>query len=651
MIAQAQAGGTRFVVETDSPVIAAGDPFAFTVAARVPRRADSVTVLFRLRHPAGRLIFQRTRVINDPAGATVSETFERETADLSLRPGAYPLTVDATVRTGDRTETVVLEGTLLVTAPGASAVPVVLAARVFGQPLADPQGRFVSDPGMFTRARDEISTLSAWVLSDTRARVTLAVPPLLLEEWARIADGYELAGPEGVETFEASSTVALEYARALSTLREAMETDRLELVSTGYADPNLFELAAAGLTRDTLAHYERGRSAVFSSLETSPSTGTVPAGGCMPDEAVAMLEDAGVEYALLDSACLKSGSATAKPGSYRIADSTLVAIAADPEASRALASGDASALVAVAFDRVIAEERAPLAAIVELGPGAQSAEQFIAVATALRPYRFMSQRVGREAAGRPRNVAELTTGDARSTAPRGYWSEVADARLGAGALLAAVGESAVEAVAAERDSLIAASSAWAGTDGAWTLADRGRGFADNARRLADEILSGVSVSVESVTLAGNSGDVPLTIRNNSDRVLQVRLVAQAPGGGGIDGSTETSLTLEPQDTFVQIPVDLSNAVVGEVRVALFAGDVELDAKTVSIRASYLDRIAIIAGVVVIMIGFLVFIARRVRAQEPLRDAEAAPERYTGNVMHEGAPTRARDYSHRGRGSS
>jgi hypothetical protein len=230
----------------------------------------------------------------------------------------------------------------------------------------------------------------------------------------------------------------------------------------------------------------------------------------------------------------------------------------------------------------------------------------------------------------------------RSSAPRGYWAEVADSRRRAGALLAATGESAAEAVTAERNSLIAASSAWVGTDGAWVLADRGRGFASAARRLSEDILSVVSVSVQPVTLAGTAGELPLTVSNDSDRTLQVRLVAEALGGGVLTGPDEIELTLEPQDTFVQVPIDLSNAVAGEVRIALLAGEVELDAKTVSVRASYLDRVAIMAVVVIAMIGFLVFIARRVRAQDCVSDVETPPERYTEKVMRECAPPRTRD---------
>jgi hypothetical protein len=80
------------------------------------------------------------------------------------------------------------------------------------------------------------------------------------------------------------------------------------------------------------------------------------------------------------------------------------------------------------------------------------------------------------------------------------------------------------------------------------------------------------------------------------------------------------MTLLPQDNFVEVPVALFNAIASEVTVSLRAGDVVLDEQRVGLRASFLDRIAIILGVALLGGALLVFIIRRVRSVEDAQEA-------------------------------
>lgn len=629
----AAAGPARFTLSARPQSIASGEAFSFLATAQFPPETESVSMRFQLRHPSGRLIFQRTRNTLEPGGRALSESFTRETADLSLRPGAYPATLETSVRVAGTDHRSVLETSLLVYAGDAPPMPVVYAIRVGGQPLADPQGRFVSDPAQFTRPRDEARAIATWILSDPDARVTLSLSPLLTEEWARIAAGYDLVGPEGVSRFESDSPTSREYGSVLALLKSAIETGRMELAATGYADPNISELTAAGLGADVTAHYDRAASSTFASLEASSSTGTVPAGGCVPSTAVRHLLDAGVRFAILDADCIRSRGASVAPTSYAIGESGLVALVADEAASKAAASADASSLVGHAFERLLEGIPGPLTITAELGPGVGGAEALIRSATSLSAQPWTRTLTAREAAVTPKRTATVDTNGERGTAPRGYWTEVTEARRWSAALRAAIGDSAPEVVTAERDSLIAASSAWAGADSDWVLADRGRSFSDTAVRLAKNILGEVSLTVEPITLAGTAGDLPVTVRNDSGRPLAVRLIAEASGGAAITGSREQTLTLEPQDNFVQIPVDLTNAVAGDIRVSVVAADVELASESVTVRASYLDRIALIGGIVLVMIGVLVFVIRRVRAGEQEDGVVAADAGYTGPRTH------------------
>lgn len=629
-LAAGSAGPVRADLVANPASIAAGDPFAFTTNVVVPVDTSSLTIRLQLRHPTGRLIFQRTRIAESPAPGRLSELFTRETADLSLRPGAYPVTVDVFARVGGETYDATLESSLLVYDADTADVPVVVAARVTGEPLTGPVGELVSDPAVETRARDEARDLASWVLAERRARLTLALPPLLVEEWQRIAsEGYTREQPGGgVVTVAPDDPVARGYEAALATIRTAVATGRLELVTTGYADPDLAALGTAGLADDVTAHYERGVSVLRSSLETTPSTGTVPAGGFVTGATLERLDRAGVAYAIVRATSLRSGSRAATSTAYSVRGSRTVLLAADQRTSRAVAAGDSAALVDAAFSRALAGTSSPYVIAVDVGTGASSASTVTASLEPLLAHGWARLATGAQAADRPRREARAVGRSQAAEAPDGHWEAVRDSRRWAEALSSAIGASASEALTAERDSLIAASSAWAGVDGRWRGADRGREFADTATRIATETLGGVSVSVSAITLAGTAGDLPVTVRNDSGRPLDVTVMASGSQGVAV-GSVVTTMALEPQENYLQVPIELVNALDGRVRVSVLAGDVVLDTVEVSVAASYLDRIVLIAGIVVIMAGVLVFVIRRVRAQEALAGADETDAGYTG----------------------
>ena len=81
---------------------------------------------------------------------------------------------------------------------------------------------------------------------------------------------------------------------------------------------------------------------------------------------------------------------------------------------------------------------------------------------------------------------------------------------------------------------------------------------------------------------------------------------------------------------------MRSALSSKLKVEVLAGDVVLARTTVNVQASYLDRIAIIGGIVLILGGLLIFIVRRVRGAETAderrayapRDTSSDDERYT-----------------------
>ena len=118
-----------------------------------------------------------------------------------------------------------------------------------------------------------------------------------------------------------------------------------------------------------------------------------------------------------------------------------------------------------------------------------------------------------------------------------------------------------------------------------------------------------------MTFAGKRGEVPVSITNTTKNTLAVIVRATTSGDAQVVGGEEIRTVLAPQETFVPIPVDMRSALSSKLKVEVMAGDVVLAVTTVDVQASYLDRIAIITGIVLLLGALLVFIVRRVRGAE------------------------------------
>lgn len=620
--------GGSLSVESSKTAIPVGGEFGLTAKVRLAKPAQFVRVRLQLRRPTGRLIYQRTQVFSAVKAGTISAPFARATSDVGMPADAYPYAVIVEVGRASGMTRAVLDDELLVYDPATRAIPLVLALRVTGPPLTDPRGRFVDDPGRFTRARDEVDAVASWVLASPDARVSLAVSPVLLEEWKRISQGFELVGPEGATQVGAETPVSVAYGATLSKLRAAIETGRLELVATGFSDPDLAELVRHGLTADVAEQYRRGLSAQFAALETTPSTGTIPAFGSIPEGAFVPLAAQDIEYAVVDARYARTGNTSAAPGAYGVKTGPRILVADDTLAASFEQTASADA-VRIALGRNAAGSSAPLVLSATLGPGGMTTSQIASHATALYRLPWIRPRLGREvASSRPAHRAMMTRRAHPKPEPRGYWDDVLQARQSAEALAFALGENAAEAAAAADGGLIAESSAWAGTDDKWALADRGRIAANEAQRIAATVFDPISLRVEPVTLSGDKGTVPVTITNDSDRKLRMRLTAKTDGRMRSTGAVLTDLVVQPKDNFAEIPVDMLGVLEGSLTVRLLSGPVTIEQDTVRVRASYMDRIAIVLGIVVMLGILLVFIIRRVRSSLEVPSAEPSDEGYT-----------------------
>ncbi len=618
-VAAGVVGPLAVSLEASSAAVASDGTAGYTVHVHLDKPASFLQVRLKLYRPTGRLIYQRTRIANDVAAGEESFSFERDLSGLDLKPGVYPVEVEVRVVSDGETSTGVIDSGLLVFDAERKPVKTVFAAKVSPPLMSGPDGVFVTDPAQATRARDDVDALSTWALQDPEARVTLAVSPMVLEEWKRVSGGYRVLTPAGPTDVPPGDAAAAAYAATLERLAAAMQSGRLELTSLGYSDPDLSALERAGLGDDTTDQYATGTSASFTALETTTSTGTVPAGGALPPASVAALGKQGVSYAVVDSRFARAGETTAKPGTWRVADSELVVLVAPPEAGRAASSADASAGVAIAFGAQQAKAQTLVFSALLDETGADGAS-FVSFARELSRRPFVNPVLGREAAASPGKTAVTLTNGAGDGAPKDYWPATASARSWAKALGAALPDGTAQVESSERNSLVAEGFAWSGPAGSWQRAQAGLSFATAAEKASRQILDKVSVTVREITLSGTHGEVPVTISNGTEFTLNVILRFKPSRGLKLENGGAQELTLRPQENYVEVPVELQNVVASTLEVSVMAGDTVLDTASVQIRGSYLDRLAIIFGIIVALALLLFFIIRRVRTAAGADDA-------------------------------
>ncbi len=611
-------------VDTGPVSVPSDGSFTIGVEVELAEPTSYLEIRLQIRRPTGRLLFQRTEVRTEVETGTVDVEFSRELADLQLRPDAYPYEIRVRSQAAE-VEEKLATGFLLVHAPDPDATPVALAVRISSAPRYDAQGHFVTDPGRSTGTLEQAEALAQAVLDDSGLRLTLAIAPVTLDEWARIAQGYSLSdADEGLIEVGAEEPAPLRYASALATLRDAVATGRLELLDVPYADPDIAALAATDRLGDLAAHYSHARSVYLTTMETSPSAGTAVAADALPADAFEVLGEREIRFALLAPEGLHTEDASATGGVHSIEGSRLRALVLERTICDALEADAASAGTLLVFRHAVSElALTPIVTLTELGPGRRgSVDSVIALASLVGEAAWADLVTASIAAATAPSgtITAPASLETTSAAPAGYWSEVAQARQYATALEYAAGAGDPDARVAAEASLVAQSARWAGPDDRWSMVDRGRAFSSTAERLSRSVLDEVTVTARDVTLAGPRGDVPLSIVNGSTKDLEIVLRFS---GDDLEfaGEDVEHVTLNPQENFHTVGVDLKSALSGTLVVELWAGEMMLDAGTSVVRASYLDRLAIVGGVALLLLGLLLYIRKRVRAA----DADKMPE--------------------------
>lgn len=589
--------------------------FALQALIVLDRATGYLESRVQIRHPSGRLMYQKTEVRSDLVTGTVTIDYARELKDLDLVPGIYP--IELQVRTqSDEVREWVLNDRLLLHSPDVEAVPLAVVACVSAAPSIDEHGRFTIDPASSVRARDDARHVAQWIIDNPSARATLALPGFLAEEWARAADGYEITTPEGVRSVDEGSAQSREYADAIETIKRALDTERLELASVPYGAPDIGALQAGERLTDLETHLERGRSAYLSVLGATSSGVLVPQDGLLPRDALDAIARANISAVVVTPKSIDPSAITTASGVFSEENEPDTAVlVTDDSSCAALQSSEASSVLLSVFERSLSQETsAPLIASVKLGPGQQaSGEQVVAILADMTGAPWLRFVTASQAASHQStdSVSLAAQVEPLPGAPSAYWTDVNDSRAYSQAFLDAVGVNDPDAQLASDLSLMAQSGTWAGPDVNWGSAERGRSLASAARRIAGSVLDTIELGASEITLSGTSGEVPISIMNSSEKSLNLE-VSTRTRGLTVGDSMEPTTHVRPQENFITVPVDLGQSLTGRLTVQVRAGEVVLDEVTVSVRASFLDRLVLVAGVAIVLVGMLLFIRRRLR---------------------------------------
>lgn len=569
--------------------------------------AREMTVRFRVLTQNGTLVFQRTESRERlPAGAAVVR-IERSAKALGLKEGSYLL--DVHVEASGHTPASITEQILVVDDKRAP-VTVAVVVRVRGTPLIGPSGVPMSDPATATLPRDE--AVAAAQLRSVRPDIvfTLAIPPVLLDDWRRVAQGYQVARTDTPVSLEA--TVPSVYRDASRALADAAQSG-LVFAEMPYAEPDIGGLERMRAMDDLAAQIALGSRVTSSTLHTA-TVGTCLDGSPLRLRTARLLGDHGIGWALLspDSIPLSDGT-TPTPGVHQVEGAPLILVVPDAQASALLAGSSTARTEFLSYLLKHAsskkEKGQPVVAVIEVGQGqtASVADLQAALAALMRVRWVRVVSMPEIATMRPIDSLRLPDEpSAVDTATVAYWREIAAARKNALALRAATEPSDEDGVACERAIMLAEGRVFSGEQ-----RETGLRYASEADALATSILREVSLTTPDVTLSGASGKVRASVTNGTGKVLTLAVTA-TPENMRVLSDPRIVVSAPPGETIISVPVQVRSSLTGALELRLYAGELELAATRSTVAAGFMDRLAIVGSVVLVLLGLLWYIRSRGR---------------------------------------
>ncbi len=603
------------------PAVRSGDSIRASVTVSLTAPAEYLEVRLRLRTPQGRLVYQKTEVRSEVAEGRHVIAFERSAENPPLDQGRYPVEIRVLATGSEPTNA---SGRVLVLDRDTPSQRVALVARVWSSPSVAQDGRFSIDPATRSGLRDDLTFVTGLATS-RRVPLSLIVPPVILEELGRIAEGYQTV--DDPTPVPAGNETPADAADTLAQLASARASEYVTLIDVPYALPDLAGLRMIDALADLETHWARTDAVLTATLGPSSAPSTAYVGGSPDEDAVDTVAARGTRRIIAPSGTLTGTEDDRATGAHPLGDTGLIAIVPDEDASAAVDLGQTE-FFDVMFDRI---GTGPVTLVVDIGPDGtqrpaslQRAIEMIGLADWLMfaPLDTLE----------PIDDADPVslTASTRSKAPASHWKAVEAARSSLFAYREAAGPDDADVVTASRALLVAESELWAGADGSWAHADRARVMAEDITGFVTDQFSAITFEAKDVTLSGSAGEVPFTLNNGTGKHLKLTIVATF--GGDATGQVTRTVEIEPMQNFITVPVDLRNSITSQLDVKAVSGDVTVAETALTVHTSYIDRLATILMVVAVLLVLLVVIRRRMA---PSNAATIGVETPDGQDRHPG----------------
>lgn len=580
---------------------------AVVVALAEP--SSEMNVRLRVFSTGGNVVYQKTERRSKLNAAIYPVTFTRQMSTLGLREGRHRMEVQVAA---NGQSPVTLDDTLYVYSPHRRKVPLAVVVRFSGAPVQDTSGRTVPDPGE-GRAQDSARAMEQLVTVRPDLKLTLAPLPALLEDWHKAAEPLATPAASPSEAVDASRSAACDAAlRSLARVADASS-----VLDVPYSDPDVSGLLEMGAIDDLGLHLDRGALVMSETISAVAGTGTIVSGADLPMTAVHLLASRGIGYALAGRGVLKANTAreaTVAPAAYRVKETSLTVLALDSHAAWLLSSPSSTRaqLMDHLFTRLISDrlQGQPIVAVIDVGPrSAGSISALQAKLAALDRIGWIRLVSTSEAAViKPAASLKVRTGRHPSV-PKTYWDRIGSARKRVMALASASSSREPETFTALRDLMLAESAEWSGGDPRQAAAGQSLLCAMNAETVAWGVLSKIALTCPSITLSASTGKVPVSVVNRSGKSLHMTLRVKSTSMRLPKGASFETVA-RPGENILTVPVDLGATLSGAVDFELWAGDLRVTRSTAVVRASYIDRLALIGGVVLVLLVLLWYIHRR-----------------------------------------
>lgn len=642
--------GSAVEITTKTQSIPDDGKFLWTATLTPSEQARSAQVVFEVRRPNNSLIFRRTQYVNDiqaarkafletqadaantgstatgsPANPPVSTPpavtpytqtldFSRELTGLSMPEGLYSVAVEITIDSGSTRETAILNSSQFVYNPNSQTLNTVLGARFSLPPLRDPKGVFISNPAGGSSESLRLALNALIESAKTHSfKPTVYISPLLFEEWTDVADGYQVQDlNEKPVAVAGNSTTAKNYAATLALLKTAVASDSISLGILGFADPDLSKMADPQSASLIDTHYQRAIS-TYKAAGFSEVAATAPLGSVIGKTQLEHLAALNITSVMLPETSLAE-----KAPRLSLFESTLKVFKIDAKLSAQLTTWDKTTPIQELLFRAYTSKNNRLSYLPVLAD----------ITSSDKAQAFTSNILQIESApwlkvAKVDSVSTTSAPATKLTSAQPPQNSTADIRA-TKAAIAGVGLTVAIPQDARalslRDKGLTAQNATPASSATRAQAQNLRiSYADTTVTEVEDVFSAIDIKIAPVTLSGNSGVVPITINNDSKTPMNVVITLKPGPDMKIEGDQSSLTQLPPQETFLEPTISLTNRIMSKLTIVISAGSYTICEKSVDIRASYIDTIAIVAIVTLLGLGLLVYIYKRVKRSSPPED--------------------------------